>query len=57
MDHIVIKREIGGQKEYGTIKVEFLEECWQEVWCDSGQRDKQNITSPINLNVAHLNHS
>lgn len=35
MEHVVVKQEIGAQKEFGTIKVEFLEECWQEVWCDS----------------------
>ncbi|MBU2709274.1 hypothetical protein KCM76_24980 [Zooshikella marina] len=35
MEHIVVSREKDSQKEYGTIKVEFFGECWQEVWCDS----------------------
>ncbi len=35
IEHIVVSREKDSQREFGTIKVEFLGEYCQEVWCDS----------------------
>jgi hypothetical protein len=35
VEHVVVSRELNSQREFGTIKVDFLGECWQEVWCDS----------------------
>jgi hypothetical protein len=35
VEHVIVSKEINSQREFGTIKVEFLGECWQEVWCDS----------------------
>jgi len=35
VEHVIVSKEIGSQKEFSTVKIEFLGECWQEVWCDS----------------------
>ncbi|WP_413665367.1 hypothetical protein ACG1BZ_09320 [Microbulbifer sp. CNSA002] len=35
VEHVIVLQEINSQRELGTIKLEFLGECWQEIWCDS----------------------
>ena len=35
VEHVVVSKELGSQREYGTIRVEFLGDCWSEVFCDS----------------------
>ncbi|WP_250464944.1 hypothetical protein [Microbulbifer litoralis] len=34
VDRVIVSKEVSSQREFGTVKVEFHGEDWQEVWCD-----------------------
>ena len=45
-DTIYISREMDTQREFGTIRLEFLGETYVELWCD----DVQEVTGVIKQN-------
>ena len=43
-EDLIVSEEVGSQKEYGNIKIEFLNESWGdwgEIWCDSVHQIKE----------------
>ncbi|WP_226648549.1 hypothetical protein [Microbulbifer variabilis] len=41
VEHLIVSKDTDSQKEYGNVKIDYLDEGWGEIWCDSVHQIKE----------------